>query len=481
MTPECGILDWGVALPRRRLENRVTQAAWDRPPMPGSRRVAGPDEDALTLGVQAALQAARRDGGAPDASDVTMIDALIFAGTTAPFAERSCAGLIADTLDLRPEARCLDVALSRRSGANALALACDLVTAGAARRVLVVAADVRQAKPGAQDECLTGHAGAALLVGAADDAAVRILQHAQRRHSQADVWRASGSRFAHAEDARFSRVAAYAAPMQAVLGAILQAAGWSPGDVRHAVVFSPDVKSGAALLKKNGFDVKAQYCDRVSRVAGLTGTAHTPLMLIAALEESKAGDRLIMLDQGDGAAAFAFQMREDTDRDHFKTAASQGYDISYNRYLTAHRLHAGVDADDRPFTSEAMAERHKRLWRALVGRRCLACNTIVTLPLPTCPHCARQTDFADVPLQRTGTVFATTREHFFPTPEPPLGMAVVNLDGGGRLTLQVADEDGPLEIDDRVELVLRRLHQGGGMPNYFWKCRSVGPRPGGGP
>ena len=72
-----------------------------------------------------------------------------------------------------------------------------------------------------------------------------------------------------------------------------------------------------------------------------------------------------------------------------------------------------------------------------------------------------------------GTAFSITHEHYYPTPEPPLGMATVNLDGGGRLTLQIADENTPLQVGDRVELVFRRLHDAGGRPNYFWKCRAL--------
>ena len=52
-------------------------------------------------------------------------------------------------------------------------------------------------------------------------------------------------------------------------------------------------------------------------------------------------------------------------------------------------------------------------------------------------------------------------------------MASVNLDGGGRLTVQIADENELLNIGDRVELVLRRIHDAGNYPNYFWKCRAV--------
>ena len=56
MNSSCGIHGWGFALPRRRLAGEATAAAWERPAPPGARAIAGPDEDAFTLGLQAALQ-----------------------------------------------------------------------------------------------------------------------------------------------------------------------------------------------------------------------------------------------------------------------------------------------------------------------------------------------------------------------------------------------------------------------------------------
>ena len=129
---------------------------------------------------------------------------------------------------------------------------------------------------------------------------------------------------------------------------------------------------------------------------------------------------------------------------------------------------------ERGFSSEIMEERNKRLWFPLTAKRCRACGNVITLPLPGCPKCGEAGEreaFEEFPLARIGTVFAITHEHYFPTPEPPLGMAAVDLDGGGRLTLQVADEVETVKVGGRVVLVFRRIHDAGGRPNYFWKCR----------
>ena len=72
----------------------------------GSRAVAGWDEDAVTM----AVEAARNMNAFPASA--------IFASTSAPFFERSHAGLLIDALALPTSTRGLDVSGSRRCGVS---------------------------------------------------------------------------------------------------------------------------------------------------------------------------------------------------------------------------------------------------------------------------------------------------------------------------------------------------------------------------
>jgi uncharacterized OB-fold protein len=54
-------------------------------------------------------------------------------------------------------------------------------------------------------------------------------------------------------------------------------------------------------------------------------------------------------------------------------------------------------------------------------------------------------------------------------------MVVIDLDGGGRLTVQQTDDMYPSEsnlikIGDKVKLVFRKMMENDKKPNYFWKC-----------
>ncbi len=461
-----GLRSWGVAVPRRKLTNEVTGKAWNRPGLPGSRSIAGHDEDALTLGVQAALEATRD-------IEPGEVDGIVFASTTAPFLEKLGAVILAEVLGISMQSRFLDLGASLGAGNVGLATACDLVNSGSCRNVLVVAADTRTPRPGADDEFLYGHAGAAFVVGAGKDAPALIEAYCREAAFQFDAWRRAEDRFFRSGDVRFARIGAYLKPMQLVLDRVTGEMGWKPGDIGKVVLYSPDIKSGAGFLKKNGFDLKKQYADFASPVVGLTGVAHTPLMLCAALDRAGEQERVLVLGYGDGADALALRVQSATPRSSFKDSVAKQFEISYNHYLRVRGLLPGDGGGETAFSSEIMEERNKGLWYGLRAKKCPSCGGVVTLPLSRCPHCANESGLVDFPLQRTGTVFAVTHEYYFPTPEPPLGMAVVNLDGGGRLTLQVADENESMVVGDRVELVFRRLHDAGHRPNYFWKCRKL--------
>jgi hydroxymethylglutaryl-CoA synthase len=61
------------------------------------------------------------------------------------------------------------------------------------------------------------------------------------------------------------------------------------------------------------------------------------------------------------------------------------------------------------------------------------------------------------------------------TPDPPLVSAVIELDVGGRVQLEMTGVS-PTELapSTRVELVFRRLGVVDGIVNYFWKARPIG-------
>ena len=114
----------------------------------------------------------------------------------------------------------------------------------------------------------------------------------------------------------------------------------------------------------------------------------------------------------------------------------------------------------------------------LSGAKCVDCG-IVNTPPSIHPHCLAcgADKFTDVALARTGTVVTYVVNHTMPAPfVAPLPLAVVDLEDGARLMLQVtggAPAAEALAIGDSVQLVLRRYAVERGVPVYGYKVERV--------
>jgi uncharacterized OB-fold protein len=115
----------------------------------------------------------------------------------------------------------------------------------------------------------------------------------------------------------------------------------------------------------------------------------------------------------------------------------------------------------------------------LLGGKCADCGTVSTPPSihPTCIACGGP-KLEPVALARTGTVHTFVVNQTMPAPfVAPLPIAVLDLDDGSRLMLQVTGDGSDLEIGRRVVLVLRKYAHERGAPVYGYKARVVrGPQ-----
>jgi uncharacterized OB-fold protein len=76
--------------------------------------------------------------------------------------------------------------------------------------------------------------------------------------------------------------------------------------------------------------------------------------------------------------------------------------------------------------------------------------------------------FADT----TGSVTTYTLDHLAYTLQPPVVAAIVDFEGGGRMSCELTDVvPDDVAIGDELEMTFRRLYTGQGVHNYFWKAR----------
>jgi len=442
---------------------------------PAERSVAWNDEDAVTMAVAAGMNCLR-------GLDRTSVDALYFASTSYAFREKQAAALVAKALDLRRDVATADHAGSLRAGTTALRAAFDAVTAGSARRVLVVASDCRLGAPGSVLERSLGDGAAAFLIGDAGAIAAFEASHAVT-DELVDVWRADGDRFVHTWEERFVLQEGYTPNLIEAVRGFFAKTGTSAADFARAALYAPDDKSGAAVARALKLD-PARVQDGLFGRLGNAGCAYAPILLAAALERAAPGERILVASYGDGAEVLGFRTTDQLE----KLEPRRGVEWhlarrrpvkTYERYLAARALQTReYEAPRDAGLSATIHFREREEDVAFKGQKCAKCGATQFPIQRLCETCFAKDSFELVRLaDRTGRVVTYTFDFFFPTPEPPTIVTVTEIDGA-RVHMQLVNAT-PQEtkIGLPVEFAFRRIHEVGGRPNYYWKAMPIQAEP----
>jgi hydroxymethylglutaryl-CoA synthase len=464
VTPGVQLLAVGAAAPAWRLAAAEVGAAWGRASSSQSAAVCAPDEDVLTLAAEAASRALTASGLQTD-----IVDGLWWGTTRPPFAEGPSHAVLARALGLSHRSGGVMCSGSPHAGIEALLAAADAVGAGTARVALVVVSDALVPGLGTPFEARSG-AGAAALLLVSHGGHASVGARVTRTHPYLDRYRGDGEVATRdLYDGRLFREEIFLPTMRELgeqLGA-LEIDRWSLPD--------PDGRLGATIARQLGAETPASAA--VYRALGDTGAAAALLGAIGALDA--AGTVGVVAWGGGRATGVAFTAREPVrGAANVPAAIARGRTASYAEVLRARgqlvasgeTVQMGVPPESAQFVRGADE------MLGLLGARCVDCGTINTPPSihPHCISCG-SAKFVLVPLARRGRVHTFVVNHTMPAPfVAPLPLAVIDLDDGARVMLQVTEHDAPLEIGSEVELVLRRYAHERGVPVYGYKARTVG-------
>jgi len=258
---------------------------------------------------------------------------------------------------------------------------------------------------------------------------------------------------------------------------VLKKYSLQPGDFSRAALYTPDERSSFTLGKSLGFDPKIQVQDPMLDTVGHTGSALPFLMLIAYLEKAKPGERVLLVSYGEGADALIFKTTEGIGR-YRVSRPLEGY-LNSKRNLSSYGTYARFrnlleQEPFSPFSSEILLWPEQDQYLKLYGSKCRRCSTVQFPITRICEHCKAKDELDKIKLSRRGKIYTFTRDHVFLTPDPPQVMAVVDLEDGGRFYGQMTDCDPKeVKIDLPVELTFRKMHEGKGFNNYFWKSMPI--------
>lgn len=475
-----GIVDTGFHIPHLRLDRAEISRfhGWSQGlgsvALAGTRAFAGSDEDTLTLAVDAVRRArtsARRLG-----TDVRP-DALYFASTTAPFADRSNAGLIAVASGIGSQTAVADFAGTLRAGTSALMAACERAALG--RFSVAVGADMRRARAASQAEQAFGDAAAAIVTGDRGVIAT-LLGTSTESFDLVDHYRQQGEPVDYVWEDRWLRDVGYLGEVTRVVSAFLQSAGVKADEIDHLCLPVGSLRVAASLGSAIGAPASALSTQVLSTV-GDTGTAAPLLQLVEALSRAEPRQRILVIGFGQGVDVLLFEVTDEITawRRNSELSRDPGFVTSYARYLTLREMidiDLGMRAEADKGTAMPAAFRHRDFLNRLVGGRCTKCDTYqlpahVTCVNPGCRANGPQEpySFAD----SHARIISFTEDRLTFTVDPPARFGMVEFDEGARFMMDLADVDGrQLEVGTRVRMAFRikdkdRIRA---FRRYFWKA-----------
>jgi len=483
--PDVGVLSYGAYIPWLRMRRGTIAAAHEwfapalRPLAQGERAIAGWDEDTVTMAVEAARNCLL-------GIDRETIGAVSLASTTLPFADRQNSGIVKEALNLSDTVAALDVTGSQRAATSMLLHALHEVGATGGRR-LCVAADLRKAKPASEAELRQGDAAAAVLVGHGESIARLVGAHSVTIDF-VDHFRASSTQVDYFWESRWVRDEGYIDIAGGALSECFRRCNTSPATIDHLAVAILARGVPEALAKATGVRTEA-VVDPLTATVGDSGAPHPLLLLSAALDAAKPGEKIALVGFGQGCDVLIFEVTEAVlamaGRPRVSAAlAHRKPDANYLRFLF-HRglldLERGMRAELDQKQPGTTLYRNRRAVLGLVGSRSTETGAVQFPPSELAAHSGKPTagSYEPYPLaDRDAVIVSYTADRLTYSPAPPQYYGTIDFTGGGRMIAEFTDvEPEFVWIGARARMVFRvkAIDELRDFKKYFWKAVPLGP------
>src|SRR5512145_2186176 len=164
---EVGIVGYGAYVPRHRIRLEEIAKVWgaDAPSYKRGlqlreKSVPAPDQDTITMSVEATRHALRRAG-----IDPVKIGAVYVGSESHPYAVKPSGTVVAEAIGATPDIHCADFEFACKAGSEGMFVALSLVKAEQMEYALAIGADTSQGAPGDALEYSASAGAAAYIFG----------------------------------------------------------------------------------------------------------------------------------------------------------------------------------------------------------------------------------------------------------------------------------------------------------------------------
>jgi hydroxymethylglutaryl-CoA synthase len=301
-----GIVGYGAYAPKNRIKAEEIAAVWGADAesykkglMLQEKSVPSPDQDVITMSVEAARRAVTRAG-----IDPKKIGACYVGSESHPYAVKPSGTVVSEAIGATPEIHCADLEFACKAGSEGMFIAFSHVKGGQMPYALAIGADTSQGAPGDALE-YSASAGAAAFIFGTENLIARVDATYSFMTDTPDFWRREYMHYPrHA--GRFTGEPAYFKHTLGATKGILAQTGLKPEDFAHAVFHQPNGKFPMKAGLMQGFTKEQLKQGLLSPILGNTYSGASPIGLTAILDVAKPGDKILMCSFGSGAGSDAF-------------------------------------------------------------------------------------------------------------------------------------------------------------------------------
>ncbi len=312
-----GIVSYGAYIPRYRITPEEIGKVWgvdgksmSKGLMISCKSVPSPDEDTITISVEAARNMMKRCSVNPQD-----IGALYVGSESHPYAVKPTGTIVAEAIDAAPHLMVADFEFACKAGTAAIQTCMGLVGSGMVKYGVAIGADTSQGAPGDALEYSASAGGAAFLIGS--EKMIATIEHTYSYTTDTpDFWRREGQMYPR-HGGRFTGEPAYFKHVMSGAKGLMERTGTTAKDYTYAVFHQPNGKFPTRVAKQLGFTDPQIKTGLLAPMIGNTYSGAVPLGLAAILDEAKPGDRICAVAYGSGAGSDAFDIKVTDEIEHF--------------------------------------------------------------------------------------------------------------------------------------------------------------------
>ncbi len=311
-----GIIGYGAYVPRHRIKVEEIAKVWGtdaesykRGLMLKEKSVPAPDQDTITMSVEASRNAVKRAG-----IDPCLIEAVYVGSESHPYAVKPSGTVVSEAVGTTRNIHCADFEFACKAGSEAMFICIGLVEGGTIKYGLAIGADTSQGAPGDALE-YSAAAGAAAFIFGKEDGLARVLCTHTFMTDTPDFWRREYEYYPR-HGGRFTGEQAYFRHITTAASQMMEKMNMKPQDFRYAVFHQPNGKFPMKVGGMLGFKREQLEDGWLSPTLGNTYSGSSPMGLTAILDVAKPGEKILMTSFGSGAGSdgFIFEVTDAIDK-----------------------------------------------------------------------------------------------------------------------------------------------------------------------